>query len=86
MGSLFSVLSVGSVLSVMSIGSTLSVLSVGSVSSVLSIGSNGCYLRFFANCRAPYPNPTLSFQLRFTDDVWDTMSACTFDEYQKLYA
>lgn len=84
MGSLFSVLSVGSVLSVMSIGSTLSVLSVGSVSSVLSIGSNGCYFRFFANCRAPYPNPTLSFQLRFTDDVWDTMSACTFDEYQKF--
>lgn len=82
--SAFSIVSAGSVLSILSIGSTMSILSVGSVDSVLSIGSNGCYLRFFGNCKATLPTAEVAFKLDFTKETWDNMRKCTFDEYQKF--
>lgn len=79
-----SILSAGSVLSVLSVGSTLSVLSAGSVNSFLSIGSNGCSMRFFADCRAAYPDAEVAFEVSLSDEVWHNMSECTFDEYQRF--
>ena len=82
--STFSIFSIASTFSILSIGSSLSILSVGSVSSVLSVGSNGCYLRFFANCDAPYPTAQLHFNIVLSNTSWDYMSTCKKDDYQKF--
>lgn len=78
-----SIASAGSVLSVLSIGSSLSVLSIGSVRSYMSVGSHACSYRLFADCDAAYPDAAVRFRLDVAPGVWDNMSACSFDDYQR---
>ena len=53
-------------------------------STILSVGSNGCYLRFFGNCKPSRPLAEVSFKLDLSTEAWNQMNACTFDEYQKF--